>query len=207
MRSLTIGRGARLLLPLLIVAFMLGFMQLGVVLAEDVEKVNVEIKIKGAASEQEIFAVGDAVTFLVKADKACYVYVLDEGTSGTVRWLFPNKCEGQGNWAEVDNQVQPNTEIEIPPSGSKCQYKVEGPTSEEAGKKFEKIVVYASPTKITSLEELKKLHPAAVFGEKVDQPNIKDLNVELRGMKNDLSSASVKFWIEGGAAADTKPAQ
>jgi len=75
-------------------------------------------------SDKAEYSVGEPVHFGFSADKACYLLLLDIGTSGKMTLLFPNK------W-HTYNQVERGKEYAIPPEGGAFVYTVAGPVGTE----------------------------------------------------------------------------
>lgn len=75
-------------------------------------------------ADKSVYQVGDPVVFSFKADKDCYLVLLDIGTSGRTVILFPNR------W-HPDNRIEKDKTYRIPPVGSEYGYRVEGPAGVE----------------------------------------------------------------------------
>ncbi len=67
---------------------------------------------------------GDEVVFYVRANLDCYLTLLDFGTSGEVKILFPNRYDKK-------NHIQGGKTYRIPAKGAKEAYRVEGPRGTE----------------------------------------------------------------------------
>jgi hypothetical protein len=74
--------------------------------------------------EKNTYEISESVVFGFKADKDCYVAVMNLGTSGQTRMIFPNK------W-NPDNKVEKGKEYRIPPQGSEYAFKLMGPPGNE----------------------------------------------------------------------------
>ena len=71
-------------------------------------------------TDKKIYQIGERIIFYFRADRETYVTLIDVGTSGEMRILFPNKFQR-------DNLVENNTIYAIPSSRSGFTIKVEGP--------------------------------------------------------------------------------
>ena len=78
---------------------------------------SVEFGIKDGKKD---FKVGDEVVFTFKSDKDCYLYLIDQGTSGEVTLVYPL----QGEDAKL---LTANTEHVILPPDSKYVFRLKGP--------------------------------------------------------------------------------
>ena len=104
------------------------------------------------ASDKADYQTGENVAFEFKADKDCYLSLIDIGTSGRAIILFPNR------W-HPDNKIEKDKTYIIPPKGSDFAYKVQNPVGVERIK----AIACVDPilTKVESLqEELKVPLPA-----------------------------------------------
>jgi len=70
------------------------------------------------------YQVSEPVVFGFKADKECYLAVINVGTSGQTTLIFPNK------W-HPDNKVEKEKTYRIPPEGSEYAFKLMGPPGNE----------------------------------------------------------------------------
>ena len=70
----------------------------------------------------DVYDIGDKMTIMFKAEKDCYLTILDFAPSGSVYKLFPNK------WM-ADGFVKAGQEIAIPAKGQKFSLKVGGPAA------------------------------------------------------------------------------
>jgi len=81
---------------------------------------RIELRTEG---NKDVYMMDDSIVFTVKVDQACYLTILDLGTSGNIIQLFPNQWHSS-------NKVEANKEYRIPPTGSQYSYKVVGPASD-----------------------------------------------------------------------------
>jgi len=70
------------------------------------------------------YQISEPVVFGFKADKDCYLAVINLGTSGQTTLIFPNK------W-HPDNKVAKDKAYRIPPEGSEYAFKLMGPPGSE----------------------------------------------------------------------------
>lgn len=104
------------------------------------------------ASDKADYQTGENVAFEFKADKDCYLALIDIGTSGKAIILFPNR------W-HPDNKIEKDKTYMIPPKGSEFEYKVQGPVGVERIKAIASVDQVLA--KVESLqEELKVPLPA-----------------------------------------------
>ncbi len=75
-------------------------------------------------SDKGNYQAGENVGFEFKADKDCYLALIDIGTSGRAIILFPNR------W-HPDNKIEKDKTYMIPPKGSDFAYTVQGPVGVE----------------------------------------------------------------------------
>lgn len=71
-------------------------------------------------SEKDQFRIGEPVTFYLKVDRDCYITLLDHGTSGTLRVLFPNPFQR-------DNFIVSGKTYIIPDPAAGYEIRVDGP--------------------------------------------------------------------------------
>ncbi len=81
-----------------------------------------ELKIR---PEQMIYRIGDRVRLFASAARDCHLTLLDVGTSGVVRILFPNRFQ-------QDNMIRAGQTVMIPGDLATVDYKAEGPSGVEA---------------------------------------------------------------------------
>jgi hypothetical protein len=74
--------------------------------------------------DKTTFQVSEPVVFGFKADKDCYLAMINVGTSGQTTLLFPNK------W-HPDNKITKEKTYRIPPEGSDYAFKLMGPPGNE----------------------------------------------------------------------------
>lgn len=74
--------------------------------------------------DKTTYQISEPVVFGFKADKDCYLAVINLGTSGQTTLIFPNK------W-HPDNKVEKEKTYRIPPEGSEYAFKLMGPPGSE----------------------------------------------------------------------------
>ncbi|MFC1834785.1 caspase family protein [Thermodesulfobacteriota bacterium] len=84
---------------------------------------------------------GDPVTIKFRADKDCYLTLMNVGTSGRIFRLWPNKYAGENNYLAA------NTSKEFPSSTDQFRYRIAKPEG------IEKIIAYATSEKEKILSE------------------------------------------------------
>ncbi|MCF4152407.1 DUF4384 domain-containing protein [Dethiosulfovibrio sp. F2B] len=96
----------------------------------------------------DVYDIGDKMTVFFKAEKDCYLTVLDFTPSGSIYKLFPNK------WM-TDGFVKAGQEIAIPAKGQKFSLKVGGP----AGTDVIKAIATNQETKVIDEENEEIMGP------------------------------------------------
>ena len=96
----------------------------------------------------DVYDIGDKMTIMFKAEKDCYLTILDFTPSGSVYKLFPNK------WM-ADGFVKAGQEIAIPAKGQKFSLKVGGP----AGTDVIKAIATNQETKVIDEENEELMGP------------------------------------------------
>ena len=66
------------------------------------------------------FRIGEPVVFYFKSDRDCYITLLDQGTSGALRVIFPNPYQ-------KDNLIQAGKTYAVPDKSAGYAIKVDGP--------------------------------------------------------------------------------
>ncbi len=163
------------------------------------ENPGIKFEIK---TDKDEYKVGEDVVIQFKADKDCYLALIDIGTSGKTIILFPNK------W-HPDNKIEKDKTYTIPPLGSNFSYRVMVPTGVEHIKALASVDPVLS--KVDSLqEELKqpietKPEKGQVFLSMKDPGVVlKDIGIEFQ--KLDPSKWATKEYTFKIADAVTGPA-
>jgi hypothetical protein len=160
------------------------------------------------STDKNAYRIGEKVVFEFKADRDCYLSIIDIGTSGQTLILFPNK------W-HPENKIKKDQVYSIPPSGSQFTYKVAGPVGTERVK----IIACIEPImgKVPSLQEEIKTRVSqnqdtgGVFlSMKSPQIVLKDLAIEFSKIDpGKWATAELKIDIQAGGEGSTdqsKPA-
>jgi hypothetical protein len=131
------------------------------------------IKIRLQADKSEVVP-GDRIVLTFQADQACYLTIMNIGTSGKVIRLWPN------NYTAVDNRIPANTPRQFPDSGAGFVYKIGGPAG------VERIMAYATSEKdkILGEDEFMRLGQTG-FGQ--FKGNSKDLAVVFQNNAQSLA--------------------
>ncbi|MBN1351612.1 DUF4384 domain-containing protein [candidate division KSB1 bacterium] len=69
------------------------------------------------STPKESYSPGEMLTFTIEAEKNCYIYVFDIGTSGKIHLLFPNKMQ-QKNFLKAGKKIQIENIRVSPPTGT-----------------------------------------------------------------------------------------
>jgi hypothetical protein len=123
------------LLLAMVVCYCLGFAYAAPVHADQVaELITLANKIQNETpgigfelwteGDKTAYQVAEPVVFGFKADKDCYLAVINLGTSGQTTLIFPNK------W-HPDNKIEKEKTYRIPPEGSEYAFKLMGPPGNE----------------------------------------------------------------------------
>jgi hypothetical protein len=152
------------------------------------------------STERDAYAIGERVTFEFKADKDCYLSIINIGTTGQTLILFPNK-------SHPDNKIQKDQVYKIPAENSDFAYKVIGPPGTERVK----VIASLEPLvgNLLSLQEELKVpvsqdtKPGAVFlSMKNPRVFFKDLAIEVSKMEpSKWAAVELKFDVRDGAGA------
>jgi len=86
---------------------------------DDVSPFNVKVW-----TDKTKYRIGEPVTFYFTADQDCYITLLDQGTSGTLRVLFPNPYQ-------QDNFVRAGKSYAVPDATAGYEIRVDGPSGLE----------------------------------------------------------------------------
>jgi hypothetical protein len=105
------------------------------------ENPGIQLDIK---TDKDEYKVGEDAVIQFKADKDCYLALIDIGTSGRTIILFPNK------W-HPDNKIEKDKPYTIPPPGSNFSYRVTLPAGVERIKALASVDPVLS--KVESLQE------------------------------------------------------
>lgn len=126
------------------------------------------------------YNVGELVTLMFKANKDCFVNIIDIGTSGKVKIIFPNQ------WHK-SNKIEMGKTYRLPQEDSKFVFKVNPP----AGENYVKAIATLNKLELVKPEYLES---GGAFVE------IKDPEHAIRDIGMELGKIGGKQWAE----ADTK---
>ncbi len=149
--------------------------------AEAIQNDNPDFKLEIWPDRSEgKYKSGELVTFSFKANKDCYINIIDIGTSGKVRIIYPNQ------WHK-SNRIEKGKTYKLPQENSKFSFQVAPP----AGENYVKA--------IATLDKLEILKPGSLdtqgaFAE------VKDPGMAIRDIGVTLDKMGGKKWAE----ADTK---
>lgn len=127
--------------------------------------------------ENATYKVGDEVKFFFKTNKDCYLTLLDVGTSGDVKIIFPNKYQ-------KDNLVKAGITYTVPPEGARWIYKADKP----AGKEIVKAIATLKEIPLYTADDVKPTEPFEEF-KKSEQEVAKDITLALKPV-------NTKKWAE-----------
>ncbi len=71
-------------------------------------------------TDKNQFRIGEPVTFYFRADRDCYITLLDQGTSGALRVIFPNPYQR-------DNFIRARKTYAVPDPATSYEIRVDGP--------------------------------------------------------------------------------
>ena len=115
---------------------------------------------------KDTYKVDEKAGFFFAADRDCYLYIIDVGTSGKAHLLFPNQ------WQKA-NKAEKGKVYKLPPEGSQIAFKVKGP----AGTNYTKVIASPKPLEALSKEGVKMDGP---FTELINpSETVKDMEAEL----------------------------
>jgi len=84
-------------------------------------KTNLKVKIW---TDKKEYKVGEKITFFVKAEKPCYLILLDISTDGEAKIIFPNADS-------KDNFIKDGETYQVPVKNSRIEFRVTGPAGLE----------------------------------------------------------------------------
>ena len=128
--------------------------------------------------KQSNYQIGDKVVILFRANRDCYLTLLNVGTSGKLTILFPNALH-------QDNFIRANQVYRIPDADYGFEYQLQGPTGTETLKAI------ATENKI----ELMESHftpDGALFETRTPQVAARDISI----IKTKIESATPQSWAE-----------
>lgn len=128
--------------------------------------------------KQRNYQPGDKVVILFRANKDCYLTLLNIGTSGKLTILFPNALH-------PDNFIRANQTYRIPDADYGFEYQLQGPAGTETLKAI------ATENKI-ELTELHFTADGALFETRTPQVAARDINI----IKTKIASAPPQSWAE-----------
>jgi len=144
-------------------------------------KTNLKVKIW---TDKKEYKVGEKITFFVKAEKPCYLILLDVRPDGQTKIIFPNQDS-------KDNFIKDGETYQIPVKSSGIEFRVQGP----AGLERLKALVSSQPGIPLDLD----LHGRFYSIEKNSLKGIQDLNrlVELfsRQGESEWNEAYMEVFI------------
>jgi hypothetical protein len=121
--------------------------------------------------KKDTYKIGEEVSFVFTADRDCYLYIVDIGTSGKAHLLFPNK------WQKANKALKGKL-YAVPHKKSKVVFRVKGP----AGTNYLKAIATLKPMAALGKSEAKA---DEAFAELTNpKETFKDIGVELAKTKN-----------------------
>ena len=75
-------------------------------------------------TEKNDYRIGEKITFFVKAEKPCYLILLDVSPDGEAKIIFPNTDSG-------DNFLKGNQTFQVPQESSGMEFRIQGPAGLE----------------------------------------------------------------------------
>lgn len=150
-------------------------------------------------SDKDEYKVGETVHFGFSSDKACYLILLDIGTSGKMTLLFPNK------W-HTHNKIEPGKEYAIPPEGGAFAYTVGGPMGTERIKALASLQPFAQGVESLQEQLRRPLEQSSTSGGtflvlKNADMVLKDIGISLSKVDpTKWATVELKFKVSGGSA-------
>ena len=130
--------------------------------------------------KQSNYQVGDKVVILFRANRDCYLTLLNVGTSGKLTILFPNTLH-------QDNFIRANQVYRIPDTDYGFEYQLQGPAGTEMLKAI------ATENKI-ELMESNFTSDGVLFETRTPQVAARDINI----IKTKIESVTSQSWAESG---------
>jgi len=159
------------------------------------------------ASDKKDYQSGDPIVFEFKADKDCYLALIDIGTSGKTKILFPNRYH-------PENKIEKDKVYTIPAAGADFKYEAEGP----GGLETIKAVASINPVLINvqslqeelkrPLEKKREGQAGEVFLSMKDPGLVlKDVGIAFTGVKSEeWATVDLKFNILNKSATPPESA-
>jgi hypothetical protein len=130
--------------------------------------------------KQSNYQIGDKVVILFRANKDCYLTLLNIGTSGKLTLLFPNALH-------QENFIRANQIYRIPDADYGFEYQLQGPAGTEMLKAI------ATENKI-ELVESNFTSGGVLFETRTPQVAARDINI----IKTKIESETSQSWAESG---------
>lgn len=129
--------------------------------------------------EDATYHLGDTVRFFIKANKDCYITLLDIGTTGKTHIIYPNRHQ-------KTNFVQAGEIISIPQAIDRFEFKVTG----KRGNELIKVIATIEPIEIIPKDYLRDAGPYSLI-------NTKDIEVVATGIDQYLNNPDQSIeWDE-----------
>lgn len=153
--------------------------------AEAIQNPNADFKIEIWPERSDgKYKIGEEVTLLFKANKDCYINIIDIGTSGKVKIIYPNQ------WHK-SSKIEKGKTYRLPQKNSKFVFKVNPP----AGENYVKAIATLNKVELVKPEHVEST--GAFVEIKDPEPAIKDIGVELEKIGgNKWAEANTKIIIE-----------
>lgn len=153
--------------------------------AEAIQNPNADFKIEIWPERSDgKYKIGEEVTLLFKANKDCYINIIDIGTSGKVKIIYPNQ------WHK-SSKIEKGKTYRLPQKNSKFVFKVNPP----AGENYVKAIATLNKAELVKPEHVEST--GAFVEIKDPEPAIKDIGVELEKIGgNKWAEANTKIIIE-----------
>lgn len=150
--------------------------------------------------EDRTYEPGETLTLYVKTNQPAYLTVIDQGTSGKVHVIYPNRYQDR-------ERIEAQRVVRIPSEDAPFRLRVGGP----AGTELIKVIATTKPDPLISPEALAETGPVSVYRGTAESLT-RDLTVELKqpqqGPQTDSAVAQVVVRIverEADASSGTEP--
>lgn len=155
--------------------------------AEAIQNPNADFKIEIWPERSDgKYKTGEEVTLLFKSNKDCYINIIDIGTSGKVKIIYPNQ------WHK-SSKIEKGKTYRLPQKNSKFVFKVNPP----AGENYVKALATLNKVELVKPEYVEST--GAFVEIKDPEPAIKDIGVELEKIGG-------KKWAEANTKIIIEPA-
>lgn len=130
-------------------------------------------------TDKDLFRIGEPVIFYLRADRDCYITLLDQGTSGALRVIFPNPYQR-------DNFIHAGKTYAVPDPAAGFEIRVDGPPGIE---------------RVKAIASLNRLGFPAELSDRFFEVDPQDSTL-IRDLTLSVKRLSDQQWTEGHLELD-----